>query len=96
MLPNTPSAVATSRSNTSRPRAMLEVERERLLVAIEGLEELAVVRPKEIRPDAARHVAAACPMLDLDHLGAHVGEVARAVRPGAVLLDRENAQAFEG
>ncbi len=95
MLPNRPSAVATSLSNTSRPARVLEVERERLLVAIEGLEELAVVRAEEVRPDAARHVAAACPMLDLDHLGAHVGQMARAVRPGAVLLDRENAQAFE-
>jgi hypothetical protein len=74
---------------------VLEVERQRLLVAIKGLEELAVVLAEEIRPDPARHVAAACPMLDLDHLGAHVGQMARAVRPGPILLDRKNAQAFE-
>ena len=83
-------------SNTSRPFRMLEIEGQRPLVAIEGLEELAVVLAQEVRPDAARHVAAACPMLDLDHLGAHVGQMARAVRPRPVLLDRENAQAFEG
>jgi hypothetical protein len=35
-------------------------------------------------------------MLDLDHLDAHVGQMARAVRPGAVLLNGENAQTFEG
>jgi hypothetical protein len=34
-------------------------------------------------------------MLDLDHLGAHVGEVARPIRPRPILLDRENAQALE-
>jgi hypothetical protein len=54
------------------------------------------LRPKEIRPDAARHVAAAWPMLDLDHLGAHVGQVAGAIRPRPILLDRQNPQAFEG
>ena len=95
MLPNRPSAVATSLSNTSRPLRALQIEGQRLLVAIEGLEDLAVVLAEEIRPDPARHVAAARAMLDLDHLGAHVGEMARAVRPRPVLLDREIAQTFE-
>jgi hypothetical protein len=54
------------------------------------------VLAQEIGADAARHVAAARAMLDLDHLGAHVREMARPVRPRAVLLDGENAQAFEG
>ena len=48
-----------------------------------------------MRPDRAAHVAALVRVLDLDHLGAEVGELHGAERPGAVLLDREDAHAGE-
>ena len=64
----------------------------RFLIAVERLIEVAVVRPEKIRPDPARHVAAAGPVLELDHLGTHVGQIGRAIRPRPILLDREDAQ----
>src|SRR5262245_47921964 len=74
---------------------MLEIERQALLVPVEGLEELAVFVPEEMRADVATDVAAVLVVLDLDHLGAEVGEVRGAERPCAVLLDGEHAQAGE-
>src|SRR5262247_2505620 len=74
---------------------MLEIERQALLVPVEGLEELAVFVPEEMRADVATDVAAVLVILDLDHLGAEVGEVRGAERPCAVLLDGEHAQAGE-
>jgi hypothetical protein len=74
---------------------MLEVEGQRLLVPVERLVEVAVVITEKIGPDPARHVAAARPVLELDHLRAHVGEMGRAIGPRPILLDREDAQPFE-
>src|SRR5687768_16581396 len=78
------------------PAVAAQVERDRTLVAIEGLEELAVARAEEVGSDVAPHVAAFAQVLHLDHLGAEDGQVHGAGRAGAVLLDREDAQAREG
>ena len=81
------------------PLGRLEVEREALLAAVEGLEEQAVVATEEMGPRLAGIVAAgaarACRRLDLDDLRAHVGHVQRTERSGAVLLHRENPDAVE-
>ena len=71
-----------------------EVERERALVAVEALEEervgaLAVGR------DVARDVPSYGRVLDLDHVGAEIGELHRPVRAGAELLDRDDAHVGE-
>ncbi len=52
-----------------------QAERDRALVAVERLEEMAVVFAEEIRPDLARDVAALGRVFEFDHLGAHVGEL---------------------
>src|SRR5262245_35940801 len=77
------------------PLRMLEIERQALLVPVEGLEELAVRVAEEMRADVTTDVAAVLVVLDLDHLGAEVGEVRGAERPRAVLLDGVHAQAGE-
>ena len=75
---------------------LLQVEREALLIAVEAVEELAVVAlvavAKEERADAPRHVAAIGRVLDLDDFRAEIGQLHRAVRPRAILLDRNHAQ----
>jgi len=75
---------------------LLEIERDAFLVAVEAVEELAVVAPLPIaekeRPDMAGHVAAIGRVLDLDHLGAEIGQLHRAIWPGAILLDRDDPQ----
>ena len=73
---------------------VLEVERERLLAAVERLEVERVAVVGE-RPHLARDVAAHGRILDLDDLGAEVGEQLRAEGAGAELRDREHAQAGE-
>jgi hypothetical protein len=78
-----------------RPLGMLQVQRDALLVAVEGMEKLAVLGREEMRPDPPADVAAIARILDLDHLCAEVGEVERAPGSGAVLLDGEHAQALE-
>ena len=62
---------------------------------------LAAIQPREVRRDAveraivmAREIAAAGP-LDLDHVRAHVGELARAERSGRGLLERDDPYAIE-
>ena len=74
---------------------MLEVEAEAALVAVEGFVEVAVARGEEQRSDRAPHIAALVEIFDLDHLGAEVGEVQGCERPGAILLDRDDAYAGE-
>ena len=71
-----------------------EVERERALVAVEALEEERV-GPVLVRRDVARDVAADGRVLDLDHVGAEIGELHRPVRAGAELLDRDDANVGE-
>src|SRR5438477_12675168 len=65
------------------PRArFLEIEGDALLVAVEAVKELAVVGAvavaEEERSDMAGHVAAIGRVLDLDHLGAEIGQLHRA------------------
>jgi hypothetical protein len=43
----------------------------------------------------AGHVTAIGRVLDLDDFGAEIGQLHRAVRPGAILLDRDDPQAGE-
>src|SRR3970040_1948957 len=59
-----------------------QVERDRALVAVEGLEELAVAGAEEMRPDVAADVAAFAQVLHLDYLGAEVGKGDRPPRAG--------------
>ena len=47
--------------------------------------------PSMMRPDLARRIAVG--RLDLDHLGAELGQEHRAVGPGAELLERQDAHA---
>ena len=65
------------------------------LLVFERLEVLAVVLAEEVRADAARGVAAGGGVLDLDDLGAEVGQEQRAVGPGAELLHGQDAHAFQ-
>jgi hypothetical protein len=70
-----------------RPRArMAEVERDALLVPVERLEEERVLRFLE-RWHVAPDVPARRRVLDLDHLGAEIGELERTPGAGPVLLD---------
>ena len=71
----------------------LDVERHALLAEVPGLEVLAVVRAELVRPDVARGIAVG--RLDLDHLGAELGQEHRAVGAGAELLQRQDANARE-
>ena len=84
----------TRSSRTAARLGLAEVERERALVAVEALEEERVLALL-VRRDVARDVAADGRVLDLDHLGAEVGELHRPERAGAVLLDRDDADVGE-
>src|SRR4029079_16221107 len=76
-----------------RPRLRVaEIERDAALAAVERLEEERVLGLLERRHVPA-DVTAARGVLDLDHLGAEVRELQRRPRPGAELLDREDANA---
>ena len=72
-----------------------EIERDAALVVAERLEEERVLALLEGRHVAA-HVAATARILDLDHVGAEVGEVHAAPRAGAVLLDRDDRTSSSG
>ncbi len=74
---------------------MAQVERQRLLAAVEGLEveRVAVGLPGR---HVARDVAADRGVLDLDDLGAEVGEHLRAEGARAELGDGDDAEAVEG
>src|SRR4051794_8181504 len=79
---------------------LLQVEREALLIAVEAVEELAVVAPVAVaekeRADPARHVAAVGRVLDLDDLGAEIGQLHRAVGARPILLDRNDPKTGKG
>ena len=75
------------------------VERQAFLVEVDRLEEEArVVRIDaigKIRAETPRVVAPEASVFHLDDLAAEIGEMLGSKRAGAVLLDRENARAFE-
>jgi len=73
---------------------MTQVEGERLLVPVEGLEEQRVLALLE-RRHVASHVPAGARILDLDHLRAEVGELQRRPRAGAELLDGDDPDVLE-
>ena len=82
-------------SSKTAPRlGMREVERDAALVVAERLEEERVLALLERRHVAA-DVAAAARILDLDHVGAEVGEMHAAPRARAVLLDRDDRDVLE-
>ena len=56
---------------------------------------MAVVITEKIRTHRPADVAALGRILDLDHLGAHVGKLHGTERPCAVLLHRQDAHARE-
>ena len=74
-------------------RFLAQIERDGTLVAVERLEEMAVVGSKIMRPDPTADIATLARVLDLDDLRAHVGELHGTERPGAVLLHGQNAYA---
>ncbi len=74
---------------------VLEIEGDRLLAAVEGLEEQRV-GVLGVRRHVAADVPARVRILDLDDLRAEIGEVLRAERTGAVLLDRDDPDTLEG
>ncbi len=74
---------------------LLQIESDASLVAVETVEELAVVAVEKKWTDAACHVAAVIWVLDLDHLSAEIGKLHGAVRTGAVLLEGDDAQSGE-
>ena len=71
-----------------------EVERDAALVVAERLEEERVLALLE-RRNVAADVAPAARILDLDHVGAQVGQVHAAPRARAVLLDRDDRDVLE-
>ena len=73
-------------------RRILEVERDRALVAIDRGEILAVA-VDERRPGAHEIPVG---RFDLDHVGAHVGEQAAAERTGEDLAEFDDFDAGEG
>ena len=73
---------------------LLEVEREAALVAAEGLVEEAVAA-FGVREHVAAHLAAGLVVLDLDDVGAEVGEVHGAEGGRAVLLDGDDGEPFQ-
>src|SRR5690606_13197574 len=74
---------------------LLQVEREAALVAVEGMEEMAVVRAEEVGAYVAAYVAPFRRILDLDHLGTEVCQVGRAERAGPILFHCEDAHASQ-
>ena len=72
----------------------LQVQRQAALVAAEGLVEEAVA-VFGVGQDMAAHLAAGLVVLDLDDVGAEVGEVHGAEGGRAVLFDGDDGEPFE-
>ena len=79
----------------NRPRALvLEIERERLLVAVDA-EEVGALAADKGRPPRAG-VVASPRLLDLDHSSSEVAQLHRAIRPGQDAAEIQDRQPFEG
>ena len=89
----TTSAVASSRSTTSRPPGGLEVDGDAFLVAVDAQEVGALVAQERRAP--APRVVAAAGMFELDDAGAEVAEHHRAVRPREHAGEIENGDAVQ-
>jgi len=76
------------------PLGRAQLQRDRLLVVAERLEEERVLTLLE-RRHVPTDVALAGRVLDLDDASAEVGQVHGAPRAGAVLLDGEDGDVFE-
>jgi hypothetical protein len=68
---------------------MFKIDTDALFIAVEGLVEVTVTRTEEVRPDEPADITAFAWILDLDDLGAQIGEVKRSPRARAILLDRD-------
>ncbi len=79
------------RSSIARPLGMLEVERDAALVAIQHHERRRDA--VDARLAIAARIVAAGKLLDLDDVGAHVGEHHAARGPGHDLRELEHAHA---
>ena len=90
----TASARAARRFQDLAAARLLQVQRQAALVAAEGLVEEAVA-VLGIGQHVAAHLAAGPVVLDLDDLGAEIGEVHGAEGSRAVLLDGDDGEPFE-
>ena len=91
---STASECATRSTKHRAPVRRAQVQGHAALVAVEGLEVHRVL-PRLLRRHVAADVAAGAGVLDLDHVGAEIGELHRRPRPGAELLDGEDADVGE-
>ena len=74
----------------------LDVEGQAALAEVPGLEIFAVAGPEHMRPDAPGRIPAGFGVLDLEDLGAELGEQHGAVGRRAILLDGDDAQIGQG
>ena len=89
----TQSAVFTSASNCRRPSADLMSSVTLFLPRFQAWKYSLSAVPELVRADMPRRIAVG--RLDLDHLGAQLGQEHGAVGTGAELLQRQDAHALE-
>ena len=77
------------------PRFRLQVERDAFLVGAPALEILAVIIAQQVGANAPARIAAGSGVLDLDDVGAKIGQEHGSVRRGAELLQRQHPQALQ-
>ena len=90
----TQSALFTSASNWRRPSADLMSSVTLFLPRFQAWKYSLSLAPELVRPDLARGIALG--RLDLDHLGAELGQEHRAVGAGTELLQRQDSNSLEG
>src|SRR5699024_1502846 len=76
--------------------SLFQVQADALLVPVEGLEELTIIFSKEIGTDMAPHIPIGARVFHLDDLRAQVGQVLGCERACPVLLNRYDANIFQG
>ena len=76
-------------------RGGFQVQRDAALVEVERLEEVTVVLTQEIRTHAARGIATLLAILDLDDIGAEIGQIHRAEGARAERLERQDADTLQ-